>query len=228
MARALKCVTHRKTHREFIVDDYEKASFGELPVGFGEKPGIVVIDFQICYTDTKYPFGGAPLVMRALENTAKLLEVARRANVPVANCYTAYMNKREMPYWKIGAVYDLLRHDNPASDFDPRIYDPEYDLKICKKGPSIFFETGVANYFTKERVDTVIITGCNTSGCIRAAAIDSFSHRYRTVIPEDCVGDLDERPHHDNLRDVGRRYADITDLAACVSYIEDWSRRNAR
>ena len=167
------------------MDDYEKASFGQVPVGFGEKPGIVVIDFQICYTDAKYPFGGAPLVMRALENTAKLLEVARRANVPVANCYTAYMNKREMPYWKISAVYDLLRHDNPASDFDPRIYDPEYDLKICKKGPSIFFQTGVADYFTKERVDTVIVTGCNTSGCIRAAAIDSFSHRYRTVIPED-------------------------------------------
>jgi len=80
----------------------------------------------------------------------------------------------------------------------------------------------------KERVDTVIVTGCNTSGCIRAAAIDSFSHRYRTVIPEDCVGDLDERPHHDNLRDVGRRYADISDLASCVAYIEEWSQRNAR
>ena len=94
--------------------------------------------------------------------------------------------------------------------------------------PSIFFQTGVADYFTKERVDTVIVTGCNTSGCIRAAAIDSFSHRYRTVIPEDCVGDLDERPHHDNLRDVGRRYADITDLQSCVAYIEEWSQRNAR
>jgi maleamate amidohydrolase len=164
------------------VDAYEKASYGELPVGFGEKPGIVVIDFQICYTDSKYPFGGAPLMMRALDNTAKLLEVARRANVPVANCYTAYMNKREMPYWKISVLYDLLRHDNPAAELDPRIFDPEYDLKICKKAPSIFFETGVANYFTKERVDTVIITGCNTSGCIRAAAIDSFSHRYHTII----------------------------------------------
>ena len=108
---------------ENAVDAYEKASYGELPVGFGEKPGIVVIDFQICYTDSKYPFGGAPLMMRALDNTAKLLEVARRANVPVANCYTAYMNKREMPYWKISVLYDLLRHDNPAAELDPRAPD---------------------------------------------------------------------------------------------------------
>jgi len=73
----------------------------------------------------------------------------------------------------------------------------------------------------------VISTGCNTSDCIRAAAIDSFCQRYRTVIREDCVGDLDERPHRDNPRDVGRRHADITDLQTCVGYIEEWSRRNA-
>jgi maleamate amidohydrolase len=214
--------------RRNAVDAYEKASYGELPVGFGEKPGIVVIDFQICYTDSKYPFGGAPLMMRALDNTAKLLEVARRANVPVANCYTAYMNKREMPYWKISVLYDLLRHDNPAAELDPRIYDPQYDLKICKKAPSIFFETGVANYFTKERVDTVIVTGCNTSGCIRGTALDSFSLRYRTLVPEDCVGDIEEQPHRDNLRDIGRRYVDVVDGAFCADYLERWARRNSK
>ena len=66
---------------------------------------------------------------------------------------------------------------------------------MTKKGPSIFFETGVANYFMKERVDTMIVTGCNTSGCIRGSALDSFSHRFRTLVPEDCVGDIEEQPH---------------------------------
>jgi len=201
------------------MDDYEKASFGQLPVGFGSKVGIVVIDFQICYTDAQYPFGGSPLVMRALANTARLLEVARKANVPVANCYTAYMSKREMPYWKIAALYELLMQDNPAAAFDPRIYDEKYDLTICKKGPSIFFDTSATSFFNKEKVDTVIVTGCNTSGCIRASVIDSFSHCYRTIVPEDCVGDLDDRPHQDNLRDMGRRYADISDAQTCIDWI---------
>ncbi len=208
-------------------DDYKNRSYGEIPVGFGKKPGIVVVDFQTGFTDARYPLGGAPLVMRAVENTARLLEVARRYNVPVANCNTAYMSEREMPYWKITAVRDTFRHDHPSSAFDARIYDPDYDLTICKKAPSIFFNTGVSDYFNKERVDTVIVTGCNTSGCIRATSIDSFSYRYRTIVPEDCVGDIEEQPHRDNLRDLGRRYVDVSDLKTVLAYLEDWHRQNA-
>lgn len=209
------------------MDDYARRSYGEIPVGFGRQPGIVVVDFQTAFTDPAYPLGGAPLVLRAVENTARLLAVARRCGVPVANCTTAYMNVREMPYWKITAVRETFLHGHPGSAFDPRIHDPAYDLTVCKKAPSIFFNTGVADYFTKERVDTVIITGCNTSGCIRASAVDSFSHRYRTIVPEDCVGDIEAQPHHDNLRDIGRRYVDVSDLATVLGHLEDWHRQNA-
>ena len=73
----------------------------------------------------------------------------------------------------------------------------------------------------------MIVTGCTTSGCIRATAIDSFSLRYHTLVPEDCVGDIEEQPHRDNLRDIGRRYVDVTDLASCLDYLETWGRRNA-
>ena len=155
-----------------MTDDYQRRSYGEISVGTGEKPGIVVVDFQLGFTDPQYPLGGAPLVMRAVENTARLLEVARRVGAPVAVCNTAYMNEREMPYWKITAVKQTFLHDHPSTALDPRIYEPSYDLKVTKKGPSIFFETGVANYFMKERVDTMIVTGCNTSGCIRGSALE--------------------------------------------------------
>ena len=211
-----------------MTDDYQRRSYGAIPVGTGEKPGIVVVDFQLGFTDPQYPLGGAPLVMRALENTAALLQVARRHGVPVAVCNTAYLNEREMPYWKITAVRETFLHSHPSTRLDPRIHDPDYDLTVTKKGPSIFFETGVANYFTKERVDTVIVTGCNTSGCIRGTALDSFSLRYRTLVPEDCVGDIEEQPHRDNLRDIGRRYVDIVDLAFCTGYLETWGKRNSR
>jgi maleamate amidohydrolase len=123
-------------------------------------------------------------------------------------------------------VRDTFLHDHPSAGIDLRVHDPDYDLTICKKGPSIFFNTGVSDYFAKERVDTVIVTGCNTSGCIRATSIDSFSHRYRTLVPEDCVGDIEEGPHRDNLRDLGRRYVDVTDLKSVLAYLEGWNKSN--
>lgn len=73
----------------------------------------------------------------------------------------------------------------------------------------------------------MIVTGCNTSGCIRATSIDSFSYRYRTIVPEDYVGDIEEQPHKDNLRDLGRRYVDVSDLKAVLAQLEDWHRQNA-
>lgn len=207
-------------------DDYQRRSYGDTAIGWGEKPGIVVVDFMKAFTDARYPLGGAPLVMRALENTATLLKAARSAGAPVVTCNTAYMSEREMPYWKISAVRETFRHDHPSAAIDERVFDPAYDLAVCKKGPSIFFNTGASDFFIKERVDTVIVTGCNTSGCIRATVIDSFSYRYRTMVPEDCVGDIEEGPHRDNLRDIGRRYADVTTLASALAYLEAWRGRN--
>lgn len=210
-----------------MADVYQQRSYGELEIGFGQKPGVVVVDFQVGFTDPAYPLGGAPLIQRAVENTAKVLDVARRCDVPVVNCNTSYLNEREMPYWKVGAVKETFLHDHPSVVLDPRIYDPDYDIRVTKTAASIFFNTTAATYFAKERVDTVIVTGCVTSGCIRASAIDSFSHRFRTIVPEDCVGDHDEGPHNDNLRDIGRRYADISSADEVIGQIENWRRNNA-
>lgn len=207
-------------------DTYRERSYGTLDIGFGEKPGIVVVDYQKAFTEATYPLGGAPLIERGVQNTARLLEVARRCGVPVASCYTAYKSERDMPHWKITAVREQFLHGHPCTEMEPRIYEPDYDVVVCKTGPSIFFQTPVAPYLVKERVDTVIVTGCVTSGCIRATTIDSFSLGFRTVIPEDCVGDHDEGPHQDNLRDVGRRYADISSADAVIDYLEDWRKRN--
>ncbi len=210
-----------------MTDVYVERSYGSEEIGFGDKPGVVVVDYQLGFTSADYPLGGAPLIARGVDNTERLLQVARRCNVPVAVCNTAYMNEREMPYWKVGAVRETFLHEHPSTALDPRIHDPEYDLAVCKTGASIFFDTTVAAYFAKERVDTVIVTGCVTSGCIRATVIDSFSHRFRTIVPEDCVGDHDEGPHRDNLRDVARRYADIYSADACIDEIERWRQKNA-
>jgi maleamate amidohydrolase len=208
-------------------DVYSERSYGRHGIGFGERPGIVVVDYQTAFTDPQYPLGGAPLIERGVVNTARVLELARRCGVPVASCYTAYKSERDMPYWKVGAVREQFLHGHPSTALDPRIHDPDYDVLVCKTGASIFFQTPVVPFFVANRVDTVIVTGCVTSGCIRASVIDSFSHRFRTILPEDCVGDHDEGPHCDNLRDISRRYADLSTADACIAEIETWRGRNA-
>lgn len=200
-------------------DDYKGSGYGEIAVGYGQRPGILVIDFQKSHTSQEFPFGGRPLAMRALENTRKLLAVARPLGIPVAVCYTAYQSERDMPYWKIRPVRENYLPGNPAIELDDSIVDRDYDLVIRKTGPSIFYETKVEPYFTKASVDTVIVTGVNTSGCIRATVIDSFQRGYRTIVPEDCVGDVEEGPHRDNLRDVERRYADVVTLDSVLGYL---------
>ena len=208
-------------------DEFRRRSYGEIAVGFGRKPGIVVVDFQRAFTDAQFPLGGAKLIMRGVDNTARLLDVARRCGVPVASCYTAYLDERTMPHWKVGAVREQFLHGHPGSAMEPRIHDAGYDLVVCKSGPSIFFQTPVVPYFVKQGVDTVIVTGCVTSGCIRASTIDSFQWGFRTIVPEDCVGDHDEQAHRDNLRDVERRYADISSADTCIDFLESWRQRNA-
>jgi maleamate amidohydrolase len=209
-----------------MTDTYKAIGFDANRVGFGERPGIAVVDFQKGFTLPEFPLGGRPMVTRAVENSAKLLKAARAANLPVATCYTAYTSRRDMPYWKVAPVLSDFTHGNLSTVLDDRIYEPGYDAVFCKTGPSIFFQTAITSFFIKERVDTVIVVGCNTSGCVRASINDAFSYGYRVIVPEPCVGDVEEGPHRDNLRDVGRRYADVVGLDEVLDYVEQVRRRN--
>lgn len=202
-------------------DSYRQMTYGERTVGFGERPAIVVVDFQRGFTEPGFTLGGRPLVVRAVENTARVLAVARRKGVPVASCYMAYSSAAEMPRWKVSAMYKgEFFFGHPAVEIDPRVHDAAYDLVVAKGGPSIFFGTPVASYLTRHGVDTVIVTGCNTSGCIRASVVDSFSYGWRTIVPRDCVGDVEEGPHEANLLDIGRRYADIVGVEDVLAYLD--------
>lgn len=208
-------------------DVYSECSYGSGTIGFGSKPGIAVVDFQLGFTDPSYSLGGSPLVQRAVENSARLLDVARECGVPVATCYTGYNSKRDMPYWKISAVMEDLIEGKAATEFDPRTYVPDYDVAMRKSGASMFFQTPAAAFFNKESVDTVYVVGCTTSGCVRASIVDCFQWGFRTLVPEDCVGDQAEGPHWDNLRDVERRYCDLTTADDAIDRIRVWSASRA-
>ena len=208
-------------------DVYQNIGYGDGHIGYGRQPAILVVDFQRAVTDPEMEFGNCALVQRAVKNTAVLLELARSANIPIANCYTAYHSDRDMPHWKIEPVRRTLFHGQPEAEIEPRTSNAKYDFIFSKSAPSIFFNTPCTTLLTKNAVDTVIITGCMTSGCVRASVVDAFSHGYRTIVPEDCVGDAEEGPHLDNLRDVGRRYSDIIKLSDALNYIDDFRKRNS-
>jgi maleamate amidohydrolase len=197
---------------------YDASGYSRVKIELGERPAILVVDFQKAFTDPRYPLGGFEAVQRAVDETATLLDVARRHHVPVASCYTAYHSRRDMPYWKIAAVHEDFLYGHPCTELDPRIRD-ENDFAFCKSAPSIFFNTPLTTFLAKHRVDTVIVTGCTTSGCIRASVIDSFSFGYRTVVAADCSGDAERDAHDSNLRDMSRRYAEIATGAEMAGYI---------
>jgi len=208
-------------------DEFAAAGYGGENIGFGERPALLVVDFQKAFTDPRYATGRSDHIHAAVDRTEALLKVARRCGVPVAKCYTAYESVREMPYWKVKSLYTDFFFGHPATEVEPRLHDPDYDYTFAKIGPSIFFKTPVTTFLARHRVDTVLLAGCTTSGCIRASVIDSFSSGYRTMLLEDCCGDQAEGPHNDNIRDVGRRYCDIVKSADVLPWFEDVRKRNS-
>ncbi|MEM0906324.1 MAG: isochorismatase family protein [Pseudomonadota bacterium] len=195
-----------------MTDQYDAIGYSQISVGFGKRPAILVVDFQMGFTDASLTMGGSPLVDSAVENTARLLASARERKIPVIQTYVAHTQGSEALRWKIPAVVEEFGEGAPATKLDPRIYDPDYDILVRKIAPSILFQTPAIQVLGRHNIDTTIIVGCNTSGCVRASIVDAFSYGFRVIVPRECCGDVEEGPHNDNLRDVGRRYADVVSL----------------
>ncbi len=206
---------------------FEAATYGALSIGFGERPAILVVDFQKGFTDPRCTMGRSERIHAARDRTVELLAEARRCSIPVASCFTAYQSARDALNWKVAAVRNGFREGTLEAEMDDLIADPDHDYIFQKAGPSIFFQTPLTSFLAKHRIDTVIVTGCVTSGCVRASVIDAFSFGYRTIVAEDCCGDPGEAEHEANLKDMGRRYADITSSAEVVRYLDEVRRRNA-
>jgi maleamate amidohydrolase len=204
-------------------DTYVNVGYASANIGMGQKAAVLVVDWQLAFTDPRFELGGLPRLHAARDNTALLLKTARAAGVPVAACYTAYCSQKDMPLWKVAAVRREFFYGHECTEMDPKIHDPS-DFTYCKNAPSMFFQTPLITWLVKENVDTVFVTGCTTSGCVRATIVDAFSYGFRVQVVEDCCGDAEQGPHDDTMRDVGRRYADVIHRATA----EDWMRSQAQ
>jgi maleamate amidohydrolase len=208
-------------------DVYANRGYSDALTGFGSKPALVVVDFQRGFTDSQFPMGGAPMVDQAVVSTVRVMRAAKSAGIPIIACVIAFDGRKSAPLWKIGPVLDL-QAGTEETQLDPRIAAEGPDVVLSKTAPSLFFGTPAAAILTRERVDTVIVTGCITSGCIRATVVDAFSLGFRVQVAKDCCGDHDIVAHEQNLADVGRRYADIIDSDRAIDAIDQWRSTNDR
>ena len=197
---------------------YERAGFSGT-VQRGSRPALVVVDFSRGFTDPQCPTGAD--LTAEVEGTARLADAVRAAGLPVIFTTIAYAEHgRDGGAWLAKAPgLAILREGTPLVEIDPRLPVAPQDTLVVKKAASAFFGTNLAATLAAERVDTVILCGATTSGCIRASAVDSVSSGFPTLVVRECVGDRAQGPHDANLFDIQAKYADVIALDDALAYV---------
>ena len=189
-------------------DIYRRQGFAQ-PVGFGTRPALLIVDFVVGFTDPAH-FGGGN-IGPAIDRTVTLLAHARALGWPVAHTRVVYAEDGSDAGAFTAKVPSLLKltEASPLSQIVPELTPAPGELVIRKRQASAFFATELAGWLHYRGVDTLLVAGCTTSGCIRASVVDGVSHNFRTVVLTDCVGDRAIGPHEANLFDMGQKYADL-------------------
>jgi nicotinamidase-related amidase len=198
---------------------YARARIGEA-VTLGSRPGVLVVDFSRGFTDPACTLGSD--LTAEVEATKRLLDAARAKGLPVIFTTIGYdASLRDGGLWlqKVPALGEL-QVGGRWVEIDPRLEPRDDETVVLKKGASGFFGTNLGAILLTQRVDTVILCGATTSGCIRATAIDLLQHGWPTLVPRECVGDRARAPHESNLFDIQAKYADVVSLEDALAYVE--------
>ena len=199
------------------LDIYEKQNFGNIS-GIGSNPALLVVDFVNGFTDPDQ-FGGGN-INDAINKTSELLKFARLQKFPIAMTRVVYADNGsdngifcvkapgKKPNFSPASTSQIVEELSPIAG--------EYIVR--KTQPSAFFGTNLVGWLTSKSVDTVLVTGCTTSGCVRASVIDSMSYNFRTVVVTDGVGDRAIGPHEANLFDMQQKYADLMSVEEIIKY----------
>ncbi|WP_435657047.1 isochorismatase family protein [Brucella pituitosa] len=198
---------------------YEAAGFGHA-VPRGKKPAIVVVDFTYGFTDKQYPTAAdmsGPIVA-----TRALTDLARAAGFPVIYTTIAYHpgEIRLLPWLKKAAGMATLIEGTRPVEVDAATGIAPGDPVLVKKGASAFFGTSLAAILAGACIDTLVVTGATTSGCVRATVVDAVQSGFNVLVPADCCGDRAQAPHDANLYDMGQKYADVTDSADILAWLK--------
>jgi nicotinamidase-related amidase len=203
---------------------YDRAGFGRT-VTRGDNPGLIVVDFSYGFTDPAYPTGAD--MSAELAATASLLEVARSKGLPVVFTTIAYDRGQldSVTWLQKASGLAALRTGSRLVEVDSRVAPREDETVLVKTGASAFFGTPLAAMLAGLRVDTLIVTGATTSGCVRASVVDAVQSGYPTLVPRQCVADRAAEPHAASLFDLDSKYADVLDVEEVLAYLQGLSPR---
>ena len=200
--------------------------------GFGRKAAIINIDLQKAYTNVGEFATAYETDPKQTDYVNQISDLARSKHLPVVWTHVAYMESGEdAGIWGTRSdTPDSLQNIKVGSrraEFDDRLHiDRVKDVIINKRMASAFHETNLGSVLNHHGIDTVIVTGGSTSGCVRATVVDSLSRSFRTIVPEECVADKHESPHFSNLYDMALKYADVLPAAEVIEYLENYAPRN--
>jgi len=193
-------------------------------MGFGEKPAIIVIDMIYGFTDLRSPL--ASNMENQIEAINQLLGIARLKQIPIIFSTVSHdVNLMDAGIWikKIQSS-KILVEGSEWVEVDKRLNRQPNEMLLVKKYASCFFGTDLPSRLIHLGIDTLIITGCTTSGCVRATSIDSCSYGFHTIVVQEAVGDRAELPHFANLFDIDAKYGDVVSLEEALSYLKSISK----
>jgi maleamate amidohydrolase len=198
---------------------FRQRGFGRR-IGFGERPALMVIDMVKAFTDGKRLLGAN--LDAQIAAMQPLIALAHERAVPVFFSTVRYddADLRDAGIWGLkqkGAA--TLRADGDGHELDPRIDFCAGDSLIVKKYASCFFGTDLAARLVSRRIDTLIIAGCTTSGCVRATAVDAVQNGFRPMVVREAVGDRSAAAHEQSLFDLDAKYADVVTLEDTLTYL---------
>jgi len=179
--------------------------------GMGQRSALIVVDVVVGFTDPACPLGSeADDVVQA---NVELMNAFHQAQMPVVLTTVVYHNEEQASVFRARVpALNLLTPDSQWVQFDPRLPIVETDLQLEKRHASSFHGTDLDNWLRNNQVDTVVVTGLTTSGCVRATAVDGLQNNYRVLVPREACGDRDEQAHEANLYDLNAKYADVVSL----------------
>jgi maleamate amidohydrolase len=205
---------------ERLDENYARAGY-HARQRWGTRPALVLIDFAQAYFDPSAPLFGGDGCKTALESALRLREVAHASGHPVILTEVIYRKGGADGgvFFRKAPPLACFVAGNPMQRFADGLVAREDEWVVSKQYPSAFFGTSLAATLTANGIDTVVLTGVTTSGCVRASCVDSMSHGFVTLVAREAVGDRDPRPHEANLYDMSAKYADVISESEVADYL---------
>jgi len=209
-----------------VTEVYGRAGFGRRVVR-GDRPAVVVVDLTNGFTDAGQPTGAD--LDDVVAHTRRLIDAAREAAIPVVFTTIAFDRARlgASAWLRKATGTRALVEGSPLVEVDARLQKRADEVLVTKHGASAFFGTDLSAILTSQDVDTVVITGATTSGCVRATAVDAVQSGFTVLVPRECVGDRARGPHEANLFDIDEKYGDVISVDDAVDYLQSRSERSA-